>query len=78
MIKRLTWQRGVFDELVAKNENIHIERMDDDCLFIEVGEVSYDAIITGPFWRKRITLIPQTNGSAADWVDGVVDDRIPF
>ena len=78
MIKRVTWIRGVLDEIATHNEPLYIERMNDDHLTLLVGELTYDVIIEGWLWWRKIKFIPQDLGSQSDWVDGERDDRIPF
>lgn len=50
MIKRLTIDdTGTFDELVADNASVHIERMSDDCVWMTVRSEGRE--ITLNFWN---------------------------
>jgi len=45
--------------MIIENEDLHIEQMDKDIYFMKIGERSYNIIISGWLWWRKIEFIPQ-------------------
>ena len=78
MIKIVKWMRDGLDEIVTENETFHLERISKDHIWFTIGGLAYDIVITGKWWWKKIEVIAQDRDSREDWIDGAIDDRIPF